>query len=905
MKIRDIKEGWETLPPINRDRYQERPGLEGPFQTRVGKVIYYDPKEGAYYDPDSDMYLSYEEWQALDDTGPFGEVEVESAQARPPRTKKRMVTKNLGTLAMDESLDDYVQVGRSEFNDVARGPGAQLNGSTGGLYIDNTLVGYRDNGTFFLDPEYTDVEMTENRLKPNASARAYTDQMDRSHAMQRAYDAPQKAPAKLMKAIRDAEHERRATKKTEGFRSGGKYHSGGTSYYLINPRTAGRVERDSWALMSYEDSPGNNPRYLRKMLDEYAKSLGWDDYDVFTQWNGEIDDKIGAAQEQEAEYENKKDEFPAQYWESKQTAEKLKAAKEIMADGEEAQPAMEEARDPMGVINKFLSKKEAGTRRSADLAKNPHKVKQLKSDEQLDEYKPGVTVLNRSISFNDFEGHKGDEDYATVKKIRWPYGVDVRFNDRTKEVTFKTAKMKTVAKILDKYIDFDSNTAADILDLPGPLLMSSATNEAGVKAKRVRPVKVQVADNGAIYVDDTRITNRSTKPFGWIRFKAEFKKVKKAKVVELLFANGFESEAMKIDSGDYRQQLEDYLAQKNGDLEEAEVGDRVKYRNIKSKRNKTGTVRKVDDKNGQKRYELDGGKMVYDGDLEEQSGEELWSAIGIDQYGNEYKLFADPDRAKLDDYIKRMMNQQRVQGHDHPLFKGMVDAYSERYDEARPKFIPNGDPSLPWQQATNEGCKEKDYKRSRREATNEAGGKLQSQPAKAGDGSTGTMYHYGDPNKLRWTIWADGTVMVHKDLKGYEAQGAEKAKLVKLAQGLKEGGSYRDSGYKRMAAASRKADKEADKVRAQAAKKKTTNEAMPDMGKTIIIAYKGEKVGEFSVPANARVHHIDQKLRELSGRIRLGDFERTQVARELSKGKVAKAGGFGFQVVGKQPREMQ
>jgi len=150
MKIRDIKEGWETLPPINRDRYQERPGLEGPFQTRVGKVIYYDPKEGAYYDPDSDMYLSYEEWQALDDTGPFGEVEVESAQARPPRTKKRMVTKNLGTLAMDESLDDYVQVGRSEFNDVARGPGAQLNGSTGGLYIDNTLVGYRDNGTFFL-----------------------------------------------------------------------------------------------------------------------------------------------------------------------------------------------------------------------------------------------------------------------------------------------------------------------------------------------------------------------------------------------------------------------------------------------------------------------------------------------------------------------------------------------------------------------------------------------------------------------------------------------------------------------------------------------------------------------------------------------------------------------------------
>jgi LysM repeat protein len=61
-----LSEGWKELPPIDRDRYQERPGLEGPFSTLSGKVVYYDPKEGKYYDSDTDMYLSYDEFKALD-----------------------------------------------------------------------------------------------------------------------------------------------------------------------------------------------------------------------------------------------------------------------------------------------------------------------------------------------------------------------------------------------------------------------------------------------------------------------------------------------------------------------------------------------------------------------------------------------------------------------------------------------------------------------------------------------------------------------------------------------------------------------------------------------------------------------------------------------------------------------
>lgn len=62
-----VNEGWSRLPDIDREKYQERDGLEGPIQTKAGKVIYYDPKEGKYYDPDTDIYLSYEEFKDLDE----------------------------------------------------------------------------------------------------------------------------------------------------------------------------------------------------------------------------------------------------------------------------------------------------------------------------------------------------------------------------------------------------------------------------------------------------------------------------------------------------------------------------------------------------------------------------------------------------------------------------------------------------------------------------------------------------------------------------------------------------------------------------------------------------------------------------------------------------------------------
>jgi hypothetical protein len=62
-----VDEGYRVVPGIDRERYTERPGLEGPFHTKSGKVVYYDKQEGKYYDPDSDFYISHDDYQAMNE----------------------------------------------------------------------------------------------------------------------------------------------------------------------------------------------------------------------------------------------------------------------------------------------------------------------------------------------------------------------------------------------------------------------------------------------------------------------------------------------------------------------------------------------------------------------------------------------------------------------------------------------------------------------------------------------------------------------------------------------------------------------------------------------------------------------------------------------------------------------
>lgn len=46
-------------------RWQPRKGLEGPFFYANGRVLYYDPKEGQYYDPLTDYYVEQDEINEL------------------------------------------------------------------------------------------------------------------------------------------------------------------------------------------------------------------------------------------------------------------------------------------------------------------------------------------------------------------------------------------------------------------------------------------------------------------------------------------------------------------------------------------------------------------------------------------------------------------------------------------------------------------------------------------------------------------------------------------------------------------------------------------------------------------------------------------------------------------------
>lgn len=86
-----VSEGYTILPPMD-DKYVERDGLEGPFRLRSGKVYYYDPKAGKNYDPDTDMYMSDEDWFAHDaDPNQIKPKYKAPAPAAPkPRERGRM-----------------------------------------------------------------------------------------------------------------------------------------------------------------------------------------------------------------------------------------------------------------------------------------------------------------------------------------------------------------------------------------------------------------------------------------------------------------------------------------------------------------------------------------------------------------------------------------------------------------------------------------------------------------------------------------------------------------------------------------------------------------------------------------------------------------------------------------------
>ena len=58
--------GYRVLNTVDnmRDNYGPRRGLEGPFNFS-GRVLYYDVKQGQYYDPRSDFYVEQDEMDQI------------------------------------------------------------------------------------------------------------------------------------------------------------------------------------------------------------------------------------------------------------------------------------------------------------------------------------------------------------------------------------------------------------------------------------------------------------------------------------------------------------------------------------------------------------------------------------------------------------------------------------------------------------------------------------------------------------------------------------------------------------------------------------------------------------------------------------------------------------------------
>lgn len=58
--------GYKVLGPTEQvmQGYEKRKGLEGPFNFS-GRILYYDPREGEYWDPRSDFYVDRDEMRMI------------------------------------------------------------------------------------------------------------------------------------------------------------------------------------------------------------------------------------------------------------------------------------------------------------------------------------------------------------------------------------------------------------------------------------------------------------------------------------------------------------------------------------------------------------------------------------------------------------------------------------------------------------------------------------------------------------------------------------------------------------------------------------------------------------------------------------------------------------------------
>ena len=124
--IAKIKTQQHKLPSINRAKYGKRSGLEGPFMTKSGQVVYYDHKKGQYLDPDKDIYLSYDDWKKLSEDAPVnatGSAVVgtgDDSSTVVVKKKKPLQDKLMRRMGIKEAIDRAVPDLEYEVDEITR-----------------------------------------------------------------------------------------------------------------------------------------------------------------------------------------------------------------------------------------------------------------------------------------------------------------------------------------------------------------------------------------------------------------------------------------------------------------------------------------------------------------------------------------------------------------------------------------------------------------------------------------------------------------------------------------------------------------------------------------------------------------------------------------------------------------
>lgn len=130
------KRGTIKMPRINPHEYPKIHGMEGPFQFRGGRILYYDPREGRYYDSKSDLYLDRNDipedvqemlraLQEVDGHVPFELTEARLAKGLVPIFERAMgvqMDKRQAKLVVDEFVRHFRKAVEQKLHDYSEEP---------------------------------------------------------------------------------------------------------------------------------------------------------------------------------------------------------------------------------------------------------------------------------------------------------------------------------------------------------------------------------------------------------------------------------------------------------------------------------------------------------------------------------------------------------------------------------------------------------------------------------------------------------------------------------------------------------------------------------------------------------------------------------------------------------------